>query len=130
MTKIYGNLLATDRMLKRLEADKFFSVKDLDDSEAVIPMITWLLWVRARGTTTGQIQIVKGPHYDYNSVKISDAIQIESGRFFLIAERIVFATFSKDLEFDEANKYTIDFNNGEIYVYPAFIDSLGFPFPK
>ena len=129
MTKIYSNLLATDRMLKRLEADKFFAVKDLEDSEAIIPMITWLLWIRARGKT-GQIQIVKGPNYEYNSVKISDAIQIQSGRFFRIAKRLVFATFSKDLEFDETEEYKVDINSTEIYVYPAFIDDLGFPFPK
>lgn len=129
MTKIYSNLLATDRMLKRLEADKFFAVANLDDPEAIIPMVAWLLWIRAQDKT-GQIQIVKGPHYEYNSVKISDAIQTPKGRFFRVADRIVFATFSKDLEFDEANKYKIDINNGEIYVYPAFIDSLGFPFPK
>ena len=119
-------------MLTRLEADKFFAVKDLEDSEATIPIITWLLWIRARGKT-GQIQIVKGPHYDYNSVKISDAIQIQSGRFFRIAKRLVFATFSKDLEFDETDEtkeYKVDINSTEIYVYPAFIDDLGFPFPK
>jgi len=129
MTEIYDNLLATERMLRRLEADKFFVVENLADSEAVIPMIAWLLWVRARDKT-GQIQIVKGPHYEYNSVKISEAMQAPRGSFFRIAERIVFATFSKDLEFDKTNKYKVDINNGELYVYPAFIDSLGFPFLK
>jgi hypothetical protein len=30
----------------------------------------------------------------------------------------------------KAKEYTADINNGEIYVYPAFIDGIGFPFPK
>src|SRR5271156_4949877 len=107
MTEICNNLLATDRMLKRLEADKHFGVENLDDSEAVIPMIAWVLWVRARDKT-GQIQIVKGPHYEYNSVKISDAIQAQRGRFFRVAGRIVFATFSKDLEFEDTGEFKID----------------------
>ena len=29
MTEIYDNLLTTDRMLKRLEADKFFAVENI-----------------------------------------------------------------------------------------------------
>jgi hypothetical protein len=129
MTEIYSNLLATDRMLKRLEADKLFTVESLEYSEDVVPMIAWVLWIRAQDKT-GEIHIVKGPHYEYNSVKISDAAQIQKGHFLRIAERIVFATFSKDLEFNEATKYKVDINHGEIYVYPAFIDSLGFPFPE
>jgi len=55
MTKIYSNLLATDRMLKRLEADKFFAVKDLEDSETIIPMITLAVvdtGTRQNGTNT------------------------------------------------------------------------------
>ena len=55
MPKIYSNLLATDRMLKRLEADKFFAVKDLEDSETIIPMITLAVvdtGTRQNGTNT------------------------------------------------------------------------------
>jgi hypothetical protein len=130
MKEIYSNLLATDRMIKYLEADKNFRVENLDDLDAVIPMIAWLLWVRARDEKTGQIQFIKGPHYQCSSVKVCDAMRVQRGRFFRIAGRIIFATFSKELEFDETKEYKVDLNNGEIYVYPAFIDSLGFPFPK
>jgi hypothetical protein len=43
MTKINNNLLATDRILKRLKGDAHFGVANLDDVDAVIPMIAWLL---------------------------------------------------------------------------------------
>ena len=129
MVEIYNNLIATDRILESSERDRNFGVETLNDLDAVIPRIAWMLWVRAQDNT-GQIRIIKGPHYEYTSIKIGDAIQIETGRFFWIAGGIICATFSKDLEFDEAKEYKIDINNGEIYVYPAFIDSLGFPFPK
>jgi hypothetical protein len=129
MTKINNNLLATDRILKRLKGDKQFGVETLDDLDAVIPMIAWLLWVRAQDVT-GQIQIVKGPHYQLTSITVRDAMQLQRGRFFRIAAGIIYATLSKDLDFDETKEYKVDINDGEIYVYPAFIDTVGFPFPK
>jgi hypothetical protein len=53
--------------------------------------------------------------------------QVRSTRsyFFRIANRLICLTFSKDLDFDENEKYKIDCNKGEIYVYPAFIDEVG-----
>ena len=129
MTEIYNNLVASDRILERFKGDKHFGVENLEDSDAVIPMIAWLLWVRAQDKN-GQIKIIKGPHYQCTSVKIGAAMQLQRGRFFRIAGGIIYATFSKDLEFDESKEYKVDINNGEIYVYPAFIDSVGFPFPK
>lgn len=129
VTEIYNNLIATDRMVKHLEADRHFSVENLDDLDAFIPMIAWWLWIRGRDES-GQIRIIKGPHYECNSVKVGDAMQVQRGLFFRIAGRIVFATLSKDLEFNETKEYKVDISNGEIYVYPSFIDSVGFPFPK
>ena len=107
MTKIYSNLLATDRMLKRLEADKFFAVANLDDPEAIIrDGQLGVLWIRAQDKT-GQIQIVKGPHYEYNSVKISDAIQTPKGRFFRDQPTKSFSQRSrKDFESDERKRTT------------------------
>ena len=69
MTKIYNNLLATDRILKRLKGDKHFGLETLDDLDAIILMIAWLLCVRAQDKT-GLIQIVKGPHYQLTSIKV------------------------------------------------------------
>jgi hypothetical protein len=129
MTKIYNNLTVTDRMLNKLGRDRYFGVDDLSDLDNIIPMIAWLLWVRAKDNS-GEVRIVKGPHYQYTSVKIRDAMTVPRGRFFQIRSGVICATFSKDLEYDEAKEYTVDINNGEIYVYPAFIDSIGFPFPK
>ncbi len=129
MTEVYNNLISTDRILKQFRSCKHFGVENLDDSDATVPMIAWMLWVRAQDKT-GQVTIIKGPHYQCTSVKIGDALALQRGRFFRIAEGIIYATFSKDLEFDETKEYKVDINNGEIYVYPAFIDSVGFPFPK
>jgi hypothetical protein len=129
MTKIDNNLTVTDRMLNKLGSDRYFGVDDLSDLDNIIPMIAWLLWVRAKDNS-GEVRIVKGPHYQYTSVKIRDAMTVQRGRFFRIRSGVICATFSKDLEYDEAKEYTADINNGEIYVYPAFIDSIGFPFPE
>lgn len=129
MTKINDNLIASDRILGLLRANKFFGVTVIDDMDAVIPMVAWLLWVRAQDET-GQVRIVKGPHYQLTTIKVSDAMQLQRGGFFRIDEGIIYATFSKDLDFDEAKEYKIDLNKGEIYVYPAFIDTVGFPFSK
>ena len=129
MTKINDNLLASDRMSGLIQSDKHFGVKIIDDMNAVIPMIAWLLWVRAQDET-GTVRIVKGPHYQLTSIKVSDAMQLNRGAFFRIAGGIVYATFSKDLDFDETKKYTVDINKGEIYVYPSFIDAVGFPFSE
>lgn len=129
MSKIYNNLLATDRILKRLKGDKHFGLETLDDLDAIIPMIAWLLWVRAQDKN-GLIQIVKGPHYQLTSIRAGDGVQLQRGRFFRIVGGIIFATLSKDLEFDETKEYKVDISNGEIYVYPTFIDTVAFPFPK
>ena len=129
MTKINYNLIASDRILELLNGDKHFGVTIVDDLDAVIPMIAWLLWVRAQDKT-GEVRIVKGPHYQLTSIKVGDAMQLQRGGFFRIAGGIIYATFSKDLEFDETKEYKVDTNKGEIYVYPAFIDTVGFPFSK
>jgi len=129
MTKINENLLASDRILGLVQGDKNFGLNSIDDLNAVVPMIAWLLWVRAQDET-GKVRIVKGPHYQLTSIKVGDAMQLKRGAFFRIAGGIVFATFSKDLEFDESKEYAVDTNKGEIYVYPAFIDTVGFPFSK
>ena len=129
MTNINDNLAASDRILGLLHGDKHFGVTTVDDLDAIIPMIAWLLWVRARDET-GQVRIVKGPHYQLTSIKVGDAMQLQSGGFFRIAGGVIYATFSKDLGFDETTEYKVDTNKGEIYVYPAFIDTVGFPFSK
>jgi hypothetical protein len=129
MTKINDNLIASDRILGLLHGDKHFGVTIIDDLDAVIPMIAWLLWVRAQDEA-GQVRIVKGPHYQLTSIKVGDAKQLKRGGFFRIAGGIIYATFSKDLDFDETKQYKVDINRGEIYVYPAFIDTVGFPFSK
>jgi len=129
MTKINDNLLVSDRVLELLHGDRHFGVKTIDDMNTIIPMIAWLLWVRAQDET-GQVRIVKGPHYQLTSIKVGDAMQLQRGGFFRVSGGIVYATFSKDLEFDEKKEYKVDLNKGEIYVYPAFIDTVGFPLSK
>ena len=129
MKKINENLFASDRMLVLLHGDGHFGASIIDDLDAVIPMIAWLLWVRARDDT-GEVRIVKAPHYQLTSIRVGDAMQLERGNFFRIAGGIICATFSKDLEFDESKEYKVDINKGEIYIYPAFIDAVGFPFSK
>jgi hypothetical protein len=129
MTQIFSNLAMTGRMLSKLESDKNFGVDNIANIEPTIPMISWMLWGRAKDSS-GEVRIVQGPRYEYTSIKIRDALQVQRARFFQIPGGIICATFSKDLEYDEAKKYKADINKGEIYVYPAFIDSMGFPFPK
>jgi hypothetical protein len=129
MKKINENLLASNRMLVLLHGDKYFGATIIEDLDVVVPMIAWLLWVRARDDT-GEVRIVKAPHYQLTSIRVREAMQLERGNFFRIAGRIICATFSKDLEFDAAKEYKVDINKGEIYVYPAFIDAVGFPFSK
>src|SRR5580693_3833875 len=106
MTKICNNLTVTDRMLNKLTKDKYFCVDNLSDLDNIIPMIAWLLWVRAKDNT-GEVRIVKGPHYQYTSVKIRGAMTVERGHFFQIRSRLICATFSKDLEYDQAKEYTV-----------------------
>ena len=125
MTEIYSNLLPTEKMLKCLEADKHFVVETLDDLDAVIPIFRWWLLARDRDKT-GQVQIIKGPYYQCGWIKLGDAMELPKGHFFRVAGRIIHITFSKDLEFDETKEYKIDTNNGEVYVYPAVIDSVHF----
>ena len=124
MTEIYDNMLVAARMLAQLEADPNFRVESLDNPSALIPIISWRLWVRAPNRS-GKMEIVKGPHYDKSFVAITDAIKRPRGYIFRIAKRLVCVTFSKDLDFDENKKYKMDINKGEIYVYPAFIDDIG-----
>ncbi len=124
MTDIYDNMLVTDRMLNQLEADPNFRIETLEDSDAVIPIVAWRLWVRAPNDS-GQLEIVKGPHYQKSFVRIGDAIKWPTSYFFRIANRLVCITFSKDLDFNENQKYKMDCNKGEIFVYPAFIDDVG-----
>ncbi len=124
MTDIYDNMLVTDRMLNQLEADPNFRIETLEDSDAVIPIVAWRLWVRAPNDS-GQLEIVKGPHYQKSFVRIGDAIKWPTSYIFRIANRLVCITFSKDLDFNENQKYKMDCNKGEIFVYPAFIDDVG-----
>jgi hypothetical protein len=124
VTDIYDNMLATDRMLNQLEADSNFRIETLEDPDAVIPIVAWRLWVRAPNDS-GQMEIVKGPHYQKSFVKIGDAVKWPRSYIFRIARRLVCITFSKDLDFNENQKYKMDCNKGEIYVYPAFIDDVG-----
>ena len=124
MTEIYTNLLATEKMLKYLETNKHFEVENIDDLDAIVPIFRWWLLARDRDKS-GNVQIIKGPYYQCDSIKIRDAIQLPKGHLFRIAGRIIYATFSKDLDFDVTKEYKIDTNNGEIYVYPAIIDGVG-----
>jgi hypothetical protein len=80
MTKIYNNLTITDRTLNKLGSDRYFGVDNLSDLDDIIPMIVWLLWVRAKDNS-GEVRIVKGPHYQYTSVKIRDAMTVQRGGF-------------------------------------------------
>jgi hypothetical protein len=123
MSDIYGNMIVTERMLNQLEADPNFRVETLDDPDAVIPIVSWRLWVRAPDRS-GKMEIVKGPHYYKSFVTIADAVKRPRGYIFRIAKRLVCVTFSKDLDFDENNKYKMDTNKGEIHVYPAFVDDI------
>jgi len=123
MSDIYDNMIVTERMLNQLEADPNFRVETLYDPDAVIPIVSWRLWVRAPDRS-GKMEIVKGPHYDKSFVTIADAVKRPRGYIFRIAKRLVCVTFSKDLDFDENNKYKMDTNKGEIYVYPAFVDDI------
>jgi hypothetical protein len=124
VTEIYDNLIPTKRMLERLEADPYFQVENLNNPDAVIPIIFWCLWVRAP-SENGKMEIIKGPHYQKSSLKIKDAIDSSGSYFFRIAGRVICATFSKDLDFNAKSQYKIDCNKGEIYVYPAFLDDVG-----
>jgi hypothetical protein len=124
VTEIHDNLTPTQRMLERLEADPYFHVDNLNDLDALIPIIAWCLWVRAPDKF-GKMEIIKGPHYQKSCVKIRDAIGSPSSFFFRIAGRIICATFSKDLNFNTSSEFKIDCNKGEIYVYPAFLDDVG-----
>ena len=100
MPDIYENMLVTDRMLKLLEADPNFQIETLEDADAVIPIVAWRLWVRA-SNNSGQLEIVKGPHYQKSFVRISDVVKWPRSYIFRIANRLVCMTFSKDLDFDE-----------------------------
>ena len=124
MNDIYDNMLVTDRMLNLLEADPNFRIDTVDDQDAIIPIVAWRLWVRAPNDS-GRMEIVKGPHYQKSFVKVEDAIKWPRSYIFRIAGRLVSITFSKDLDFNEAQKYKMDCNKGEIYVYPTFIDDVG-----
>lgn len=124
MADIYDNMLVTDRMLIQLEADSNFRIETMVDPNAVIPIVAWRLWVRAPNDS-GQMEIVKGPHYQKSFVQIKDAIKWPRSYIFRIAGRLVCITFSKDLDFNGTKKYKMDCNKGEIYVYPAFIDDVG-----
>jgi hypothetical protein len=124
VTDIYENMLVTDRMLNQLEADPNFRIETLEDADTVIPIVAWRLWVRAPNDS-GRMEIIKGPHYQKSFVRISDALKWPRSYIFRIANRLVCITFSKDLDFDKKQKYKMDSNKGEIYVYPAFIDDVG-----
>ena len=124
MNDIYDNMLVTDRMLNLLEADPNFRIDTVDDPDAIIPIVAWRLWVRAPNDS-GRMEIVKGPHYQKSFVKIGDASKWPRSYIFRIVNRLVCITFSKDLDFEENQKYKMDSNKGEIYVYPAFIDDVG-----
>ena len=124
MTDIYENMLVTDRMLNQLEADPNFRIETLEDADTVIPIVAWRLWVRAPNDFR-RMEIIKGPHYQKSFVRISDALKWPRSYIFRIANRLVCITFSKDLDFDKKQKYKMDSNKGEIYVYPAFIDDVG-----
>jgi hypothetical protein len=75
---IYENMFVTDRMLDLLEADPNFRINTLQDPSAEIPMIAWRLWVRAPNNS-GQLEIVKGPHYQRSFVRIDEAAKWPSG---------------------------------------------------
>jgi hypothetical protein len=124
VTDIYDNILVTARMLRHLEADPNFRIDSLEDQDAVIPIVAWRLWVRVPNNS-GQMEIVRGPHYEKSFVRISDAVKWPGSYILRIANRLVCMTFSKDLDFTQNLKYKMDCNKGEIYVYPAFIDDVG-----
>ena len=63
---------ASDRILGLVQGEKHFGVNRIDDLNAVVPMIAWLLWVRAQDET-GKVRIVKGPHYQLTSIKVGDS---------------------------------------------------------
>jgi hypothetical protein len=124
LTEIHDNLIATSRMRERLEADPYFQVENLNDLDARIPIILWVLCVRATDGS-GKMQIIKGPHYLKTALKIRDAIDSDGARFFRIARRIICARFSEDLEFDAKSEYRMDCNKAEISVYPVLLDVGG-----
>ena len=124
VTKIYDNLVPTERMMKLLEADPYFRIENLDDLDAQITIIAWCLWLRAPNKV-GEMEIVKGPHYQKSAVKIRDALKWPRSQIFQVAQRLICVTFSKDWQFDESSTYKVDCNKGEIYVYPALLDDVG-----
>ena len=124
MSDIHENMVPTERMLRQLEADPNFNIENTDDPNAVIPIFAWRLWVRAPNQS-GKMEIVKGPHYNKSFIKIGDATKWPRAYLFRISKRLICATFSRDLDFDETQKYKLDCNKGEIYAYPAFIDDVG-----
>jgi hypothetical protein len=121
LTEIHDNLIATSRMLERLEADPYFQVENLNDLDARIPIILWVLCVRATDGS-GKMQIIKGAHYLKTALKIRDAIDSDGARLFRIAGRIICARFSEDLGFDAKSEYRMDCNKAEISVYPVLLD--------
>lgn len=126
MTEIHDNLAPTKRMLERLEADPYFHIENLNDLDALIPAIFWVLRVLAPNET-GEMEIIKGPHYLKSALKIGNAIDSSGSRFFRIAWRVICARLSEDLRFDAKSEYKIDCNKGEIYIYPASLDDIGPP---
>jgi hypothetical protein len=84
------------------------------------------LLTRARGKS-GDIEIIKGPHYQQSFARIREVESWPTAYLFRIAGRIVCVTLSKDLEFDQSKLYEIDENKGEFFVYPKIIDEVDIP---
>jgi hypothetical protein len=83
VTEIRENLTPTKRMLERLEADPYFQVENLNNPDALVPVIFWVLCVRAPNEA-GKMELIKGPHYQKSALKIRDAIDSDGARFFRI----------------------------------------------
>jgi hypothetical protein len=124
VTEIRENLTPTKRMLERLEADPYFQVENLNNPDALVPVIFWVLCVRAPNEA-GKMELIKGPHYQKSALKMRDAIDSDGARFFRIARRLICATFSNDLGFDAKSQYRMDCNKVDIYPYPALLDDVG-----
>jgi hypothetical protein len=124
--KIYDNLAATPRMLKHLESNEHFRIENLDDLNAQIPLFVWCLLARARAKS-GEIEIIKGPHYELSTIKIRDTENLSSTYLFRVSGRLICLTISKDLDFDPDNSYELDLSRAEFFVYPTIIDLVDMP---
>jgi len=126
MLDIHDNLIATPRILSVLERDGHFHIENPDDLDAEIPYFAWALLARARGKT-GEIEIIKGPHYQHSFVRIRDIQDKPRAYLFRIAGRLICVTFSKDWTFSPDTQFVLDESKGNFYVCPKFIDDVEMP---